>query len=196
VDPICQSHALAACPALGTALSHRGVGPCRQISLPRFPPIRNEPAELRTELRAKTAGEGAGTGSVLLDGLVRDRGVEFHKSELHGNQSRGVRRRTTCATDCRNPRDYADPDSSSPCIKPACNPLDSPNNGGLSPCGLFGGIDARRMWSSRYGRHPHVPLPPWLRYVLGAGEEIAAMDPHRCGRSKRNWGPQRFARDH
>jgi hypothetical protein len=70
-----------------------------------------------------------------------------------------------------------DPDSSSPCIKPACNPLDSPNNGGLSPCGLFGGIDARRMWSSRYGRHPHVPLPPWLRYVWGTACEYHA---HLC----------------
>jgi hypothetical protein len=32
-----------------------------------------------------------------------------NKSELHGNQSCGVRRRTTYATDCRNPRDYLDP---------------------------------------------------------------------------------------
>jgi hypothetical protein len=62
MDPNRQSHALAACPTLGTAMSHRGVGPRHQISLPRFPRVGNEAAELLAELRA-LAPESVGMGS-------------------------------------------------------------------------------------------------------------------------------------
>jgi hypothetical protein len=105
----------------GLSLARRQMGPCASLplsllSLLMFRLLVNPTRQGRPlpgtrrgcsaiEPRAARSGSMAGLPRQLLL-LCREL---RNKSELHGNQSRRVRRRTTCATDCRNPRDYLDP---------------------------------------------------------------------------------------